>query len=119
MEELFEKRVENFKKLNLISDDIKKASKIITSALKKGGKVIFCGNGGSAADSNHLAAEFISKFKKERKSLPAISLSSNNSIITAIGNDYGFDLVFQRQLEGIANKNDILYELPQAEKVKI
>lgn len=118
MEELFEKRVENFKKLNLISDDIKKASKIITSALKKGGKVIFCGNGGSAADSNHLAAEFISKFKKERKSLPAISLSSNNSIITAIGNDYGFDLVFQRQLEGIANKNDILYAITTSGKSK-
>ena len=116
--DLIEKRIENFKLLKEQSDNISKAVDIILSALKKGTKVLFCGNGGSAADSNHLAAEFISRFKRERKSLPAISLSSNNSIITAIANDYDFEKVFSRQVEGLANNGDVLIGISTSGKSK-
>ncbi|MDD4954980.1 MAG: D-sedoheptulose 7-phosphate isomerase [Candidatus Omnitrophica bacterium] len=78
------------------------------SALKNNGKIIFMGNGGSAADSEHLAAELVGRFKKNRKAYAAISLSSNICNITAIGNDYGFDEIFSRQIEAIAGKNDLI-----------
>lgn len=106
--ELIEKRIENLKSLKEQERNILLAVDMIIEAFKNGNKVLFCGNGGSASDSNHLACEFISKFKKERKSLPAISLSSNNSILTAISNDYSFEDVFKRQLEGLGKKGDIL-----------
>ena len=86
-----EKRIENFKLLKNEIENMNKAVSILVEAFRNENKVLFCGNGGSASDCNHLACEFISKFKKERKSLPAISLCSNNSIITAIGNDLSFD----------------------------
>ena len=78
-----------------------------------GNKLIFCGNGGSAADCQHIVAEFIVKLSKLRKSLPAISLTSNNSIITAISNDINFSTIFTKQLEGIANPRDILIGIHQ------
>lgn len=118
MEELILKRVENFKSLIDVEKEIELATKLIASSLKNEGKILFCGNGGSASDSNHLAAEFISKFKKERKSLPAISLSANNSIITAIANDYSFDDVFKRQLEGLGKRDDVLYAITTSGKSK-
>jgi len=80
----------------------------VVKSLRAGGKVIFCGNGGSAADSQHLAAEFTGRYLKERRALPALALSVNSSSLTAIGNDYGFDLVFARQLEALGNKGDVL-----------
>jgi D-sedoheptulose 7-phosphate isomerase len=83
------------------------AIRIVTS-IREGGKVMFCGNGGSAADSQHLAAEFTGRYLKERRALPALALHANTSALTAIGNDYGFDLVFARQLEALGNKGDIL-----------
>ena len=118
MEELFEKRAQNFKNLKSIEKMVVLACKLISSSLLKGNKVLFCGNGGSASDSNHLTAEFISKFKKVRKSLPAISLSANNSIITSIGNDFGFDNVFKRQIEGLGIKNDVLFAISTSGKSK-
>ncbi|MFA5928849.1 MAG: D-sedoheptulose 7-phosphate isomerase [Candidatus Margulisiibacteriota bacterium] len=87
---------------------IEEAASLIVHCLKKGGKVAFCGNGGSAADAQHLAAELIGRFRKERASLPAIAFTTNTSILTAIGNDYGYDKVFSRQAEGLLNKGDIL-----------
>ena len=108
MDKKFEKRIENFKQLKNCENDIKKAADLIKNAFENNNKLFLCGNGGSASDCNHLACEFISKFQKDRKSLPAISLCSNNSIITAISNDYSFENIFTRQLEGLANKNDIL-----------
>jgi D-sedoheptulose 7-phosphate isomerase len=81
---------------------------VMLAALKQGNKILFCGNGGSAADSQHIAAEFIGRFKKERQSLAAVALTTDTSILTAIGNDYGFDFVFSRQVEGIANEGDVL-----------
>jgi D-sedoheptulose 7-phosphate isomerase len=80
----------------------------IVKSLHAGGKVILCGNGGSAADSQHLAAEFTGRYLKERRALPAMALSVNTSSLTAIGNDYGFDLVFARQLEALGKDGDVL-----------
>lgn len=80
----------------------------IVKSLHAGGKVLFCGNGGSAADSQHLAAEFTGRYLRERRALPALALSVNTSSLTAIGNDYGFDLVFARQLEALGHKGDVL-----------
>ena len=83
------------------------AVKMFTAALKKNRKIIFFGNGGSAADSQHIAAEFIGRFQKERKALAAIALTTDTSVITALGNDYGFDTIFSRQIEGIGKKGDV------------
>ena len=79
----------------------------ITQSLSLGGKVIFFGNGGSAADAQHMAAEFTGRYLKERPPLPALALSVNSSSLTAIGNDYGFDLVFARQLEALGRNGDV------------
>ncbi|NHI92310.1 MAG: SIS domain-containing protein [Candidatus Lokiarchaeota archaeon] len=81
---------------------------IICTSLKKGNKVIIFGNGGSAADSQHIAAEFIGRFNFDRRSLPAIALTTDTSILTAIGNDYGFDNIFIRQLEALWNDGDVI-----------
>ena len=89
-------------------DKIITAVKIVTSAFKKGRKIILFGNGGSAADSQHIAAEFIGRFQKERKALPAIALTTDTSILTALSNDYGLDIIFSRQIEGLAQKGDIV-----------
>ena len=80
----------------------------VKKALAKGNKVMFCGNGGSAADSQHLAAEFVGRFQKERKGLPALALTVDTSILTAVGNDYGYDKVFVRQVEALARPGDVL-----------
>ena len=79
----------------------------IAKSLEQGGKVFFFGNGGSAADAQHLAAEFTGRFLKERRPLPALALSVNSSSLTAIGNDYGFDIVFARQLEALGKEGDV------------
>ena len=79
----------------------------IVKSLGLGGKVFFFGNGGSAANAQHLAAEFTGRFLKERRALPALALSVNSSSLTAIGNDYGFDLVFARQLEALGKEGDV------------
>jgi D-sedoheptulose 7-phosphate isomerase len=79
----------------------------IVKSLRAGGKVIFFGNGGSAADAQHLTAEFTGRYLKERRALAALALSVNSSSVTAIGNDYGFDLVFARQLEALGKEGDV------------
>ena len=79
----------------------------ITKSIPLGGKVFFFGNGGSAADAQHLAAEFTGRYLKERRPLPALALSANTSSVTAIGNDYGFDLVFARPLEALGKEGDV------------
>ena len=80
----------------------------IVKCFRKGNKVVLFGNGGSAADAQHIAAEFIGRFKINRKSLPAIALSNNSSTITAISNDFSFDSVFSRQCEGLILKGDVV-----------
>lgn len=80
----------------------------LTDTFKRGGKLMVMGNGGSAADSQHFAAEIVSRFRMERPGLPAIALSTDTSILTAIGNDYGFDVIFRRQIEALALAGDIV-----------
>lgn len=87
---------------------IEKACELIIACLKKGNKVLLFGNGGSAGDAQHIAAEFTGRFVKERRSLPAIALTTDTSAITAIANDYGFERIFERQVEGLANTGDVL-----------
>lgn len=89
-------------------NSIEKAVEIIIQALQSGKKILLAGNGGSASDCNHLSTELVSKFYKKRKGLCAISLTSNNSTITAIGNDYGYERVFARQIEALGQKGDVL-----------
>jgi D-sedoheptulose 7-phosphate isomerase len=84
------------------------AAEAIISAFKSGHKLFFCGNGGSAADSQHIAAEFVGRFQKERKAWPAIALTTDTSALTALGNDYTFDIVFSRQLQALGQKGDVL-----------
>jgi D-sedoheptulose 7-phosphate isomerase len=87
---------------------LEQISREILKAFKAGRKLLLCGNGGSAADAQHIAAEFIGRFKRERRSLPAIALTTDTSIITAVANDYDYDKIFSRQVEGLGEKGDIL-----------
>ena len=84
---------------------------VIVAAFKNGNSVYFCGNGGSAADAQHLAAEFSGRFYKDRKALPAEALHCNTSYLTAVGNDYSFDVIYSRLIQGIGKKGDILIGL--------
>lgn len=86
---------------------IVQAASLMIQCLQSGGKLLFFGNGGSAADAQHLAAEFVGRFVLERSGLPAIALTTDSSILTSIGNDYGFDQVFARQIEALARPNDV------------
>jgi len=83
-------------------------AKVASSTIKTNKKIMLCGNGGSAADSQHIAAEFIGRFEKERKSMAAIALTTDTSALTAIGNDYGYEEVFSRQVEGLGQTGDLL-----------
>ncbi len=87
--------------------DIERSVDAIVASLKSGGKLIVFGNGGSASDSQHIAAELVGRFKKERKALCAISLASNTSLLTALANDYGYDVTFARQVDALAGKGDV------------
>jgi len=91
-----------------LSDIIVDAAQTILNAYKAGGKVLLIGNGGSAADAQHIAAELVGRFKLERAGLPAIALTTNTSTLTALANDYGYETVFSRQLEALANDKDVL-----------
>jgi len=93
-------------------------SEIILDSIKKNNKVLICGNGGSASDSNHISAEFVGKFEKEREPINAISLSSNMALITSIGNDFGFEYIFSRQVEAVGNSGDVLIAISTSGKSK-
>ena len=103
-------------KNKLLNDDnilqtVKDCVYVLVTAFKTGNKVLFCGNGGSAADAQHLAAEFSGRFYTDREALPAEALHCNTSYITAIGNDYGYDVIYSRLIKGIGNEGDILVGL--------
>ena len=87
------------------------ASEMISDCLRNNGLVMWCGNGGSASDSMHLSAELLGRFKNERKALRSVSLAADSASITCISNDFGYENLFSRQIEGLANKNDILISL--------
>ncbi len=96
------------KDLRLVEDSILNFFKDIKTCIDRENKVIFCGNGGSAGDSQHLAAEFTGRFLKERRPLPGLALTTDTSALTSIGNDYGFNEIFSRQIRAIGKRNDIL-----------
>jgi len=89
-----------------LSNDVSKAISIISDCLSNNKKIVVFGNGGSAADAQHIAAELIGRFQLERESIPAISLTTDSSILTSLGNDYSFDVIFSRQCEGLVNEGD-------------
>ncbi|PCI08364.1 MAG: phosphoheptose isomerase [Gammaproteobacteria bacterium] len=84
---------------------------MITASLEQKGKILFFGNGGSAADAQHIAAEFIGRFMKERKALAAIALTTDSSVLTCLGNDYSYEIIFSRQIEALGNEQDIAFGL--------
>jgi D-sedoheptulose 7-phosphate isomerase len=88
-------------------ENIVDAAGLITQCLRSGGKLLFFGNGGSAADAQHLAAEFVGRFQIERRALPAIALTTDSSILTAVGNDYGFEQIFARQVQALGRPGDV------------
>ncbi len=90
-----------------LSPLIEKIAHLLAATLKDGHKVLIAGNGGSAADAQHFAAELVGRFLKERRPLPALALTTDSSILTAVGNDYGFDVVFSRQVEALAQPGDL------------
>ena len=94
--------------LHDLSDEINKTANLIITAINKNRKIIIIGNGGSAADAQHIAAEFLGRYKLKRKSIPAIALTSNSSTTTAIANDYDFSDIFSRQCESLVSKGDIV-----------
>lgn len=94
--------------IDLMAAPIAAAIETMTASLLNGGKILACGNGGSAGDAQHFAAELIGRFEAERQELAAIALTTDSSILTAIGNDYGFDRVFSRQVRGLGHAGDVL-----------
>jgi len=90
------------------ADDVERVASICVSALRAGNKILICGNGGSAADAQHMAAELVGRFVSDRRALPAIALTTDTSALTAIANDYGYDDVFSRQVAGLAQQGDVI-----------
>ncbi len=107
-EKEFEEHIRVASETKKLSKEIKDAAAVVKTALSSGRKVLVCGNGGSAADAQHFAAELVGRFKKEREGLPALALTTDTSILTAIGNDYGFEMVFERQVKALGNEGDVL-----------
>ncbi len=94
--------------IEILRKNIEKSSDILSKSLNSGGTIFWCGNGGSAADSQHIAAEFVGRFKKNRKPLKSIALSTDTSVITCISNDFSYEEIFSRQLEALGSKGDVL-----------
>jgi len=101
-----------------IVPDVERSAAILLAALGRGKKVLVCGNGGSAADSQHFAAELVGRYKRERRAYPAIALTTDTSALTCIGNDYGFENIFKRQVEALGTKGDVLVALSTSGKSK-
>ncbi len=94
-------------RLRTLENEILAACTLCLETILRGGKILLAGNGGSAADAQHIAAEFVGRFVRERRSLPAIALTTDTSALTAIANDYGFETVFARQIMGLGSENDV------------
>jgi len=97
-----------FKMLDRLRDPINQAADTLISALRAGRKILICGNGGSASDAQHFAAEFVGRFTRERNAWPALALNTDTSLLTAVANDYGYDNVFSRQVEALGRPDDVL-----------
>ncbi len=103
---------------NVLLEEISKVSDLMADTVSRGNRILFAGNGGSAADAQHLAAEFVSRFEFDRPGLPALSLSTDTSMLTAIGNDYGYDKLFLRQLQAQARAGDMFVGITTSGKSK-
>ena len=97
-------------------ETIAEAAEVITKALRRNGRIYVCGNGGSAADAQHIAGELVGRFVRERKGLPAIALTTDTSVITSISNDYGYENVYARQVEALVKKGDVLWAISTSGK---
>lgn len=106
--DIFDEHIKVASQTKKLQPKVEQAARMIRKALSSGKKVLVCGNGGSAADSQHFAAELVGRFEKERKGLPAIALTTDTSILTAVGNDYGFGRIFERQVEALGTEGDVL-----------
>jgi len=109
IEKVIKQSIELHENLYEIKDQIAEASKMMNKCITAGGKIMFAGNGGSAADAQHLAAELVNRFLKQRKPLPGLALSTDTSILTAIGNDSSFDEVFSKQVQAVGRKGDVFF----------
>jgi D-sedoheptulose 7-phosphate isomerase len=103
--------VQTLQSLSQIRPAIDRAGQLILATLQRGGKLLIAGNGGSAAEAGHFSTELVGRYQKNRRALPAIALSADGSLLTCIGNDYGFDQVFSRQLAGLAKPGDLVVVL--------
>lgn len=108
-EEFFDEHIAVAEKTKQHAEAIAKVAEELGETLSSGRKILICGNGGSAADAQHFAAELVGRYKKERKGMAAIALTTDTSILTAVGNDYGYDEVFARQVEALGEKGDALF----------
>jgi D-sedoheptulose 7-phosphate isomerase len=108
IEQSLRAHAETIAQLDAFVPDIVRFAELVQAALSRGGKILFMGNGGSAADSQHLAAELVGRFQTERRGLAAIALSTDTSILTSVGNDYGFEHIFSRQVEALCRPEDLL-----------
>ena len=114
-----EQIISSFKLMKKNKVDFNKSADLMLKTLRKKNKIIFCGNGGSAADSSHAVAELVGRYlKKKRKPLRAISLNENSASLTALSNDFGYKFVFSRQLQGLGRKNDLLFAISTSGKSK-
>ncbi len=113
---MFDESADIISESKILAHQIPYVVDIITRHIKNGNKIVIFGNGGSAADAQHMAAEFIGRYLIERKSLPAISLTTDSSILTSIGNDYGFDKIFERQCESLVEKGDVIIAISTSGK---
>lgn len=104
----FLEHLEVAKRTSSLASVIRETGELLIQTIRSGSKVFICGNGGSAADAQHFAAELTGRFERERRALPAVALTTDTSALTAIGNDYGFDFIFSRQLEALARPGDLL-----------
>ncbi|WKB55181.1 phosphoheptose isomerase [Eleftheria terrae] len=110
-QQFFESADLKYQSADLLARPIADATQAVLGCLTAGGKVLICGNGGSASDAQHFAAEFVGRFERERPGLPAIALTTDTSILTAVGNDYDFGQVFSKQVQALGQPGDVLFAL--------
>ncbi len=118
LKESLKEHIDTIKTLSVLSRDIDSLANAAIETIKSGNKILIMGNGGSAGDSQHLAAEIAVRYKKNRAALPAIALGTDTSMLTATANDFSFDRIFSRQIEAIANQNDLVIGISTSGKSK-
>ena len=117
IDQAFSEHIETLKKTHItITQNIEIAADLIAKSLTSGGTIFWCGNGGSAADSQHIAAEFVGRFKKDRRPLRSIALTTDSSVLTCVANDYSYEEIFSRQLDALGRDGDILVAITTSGK---